>query len=121
MKEKQIADTKEFLQKAYANLPNDFSLREVRWSIYQALQKIELFETKRHKKQEEQTKQEKQREKLRKEGSIGMTLPWKFSDVTQAISIIDKMIAEEESKINVNKQTKQQVEPDNEDSQTFHG
>jgi hypothetical protein len=121
MKEKQISDTKELLKKAYSVLPNDFSLREVRLSIYQALQKIELFESKSAKKQEEQRKQQEQAE-LKRRTEMGIALPWQTQDVKQAISLIDKMIEEEKSKINVYKQKQSASQEDNgQDTQTFYG
>lgn len=122
MKQKQISDTKEFLRKAYAVLPADFSLREVRAYIYHALQKIELFESRSAKKQAEQDKQQEQADHKRRT-EMGIALPWEAQDVTQAINLIDKMIEEEKSKINVYKQKQQSVSPEDnsQDTQTFYG
>jgi hypothetical protein len=121
MKSNKITETKEFLRKAYAILPTDFSLREVRFSINQAIQKIALFENKQVKK-EAQARQQEELE-LKKKQQIGI-LPFQPYDAKQAISLIDKMIEEEERKINVKGQSQKQSDSqsdDNENLQTFYG
>lgn len=122
MNQKQISNAKELLTKAYSVLPSDFSLREVRAYIYNALQKIALFETRQAKKQE-QNKQEQEKAEAKRKSQMEIKLPWQNNDIIQAISVIDKMIAEEESKINGYKQKQQSVQPEDndKDSQTFYG
>jgi len=113
MKSNKITETKEFLRKAYAILPTDYSLREIRFSINQVIQKITLFENKKAKKEAQAIQQELE---LKMKQQIGI-LPFQPYDAKQAISLIDKMIDEEERKTNVKGQSKN----DNEDLQTFYG
>jgi hypothetical protein len=119
MKVNKIAETRELLRKAYAILPTDFSLREIRFSINQAIQKIALFENKQVKK-EAQARQQEELE-LKKKQQIGI-LSFQPYDAKQAISLIDKMIEEEERKINVKGQKQSDSQSDdNENIQTFYG
>lgn len=117
MKDKKIYETRELLKKAYSILPNDFSLREIRFSIQQTLQKIELFEVKHIRRQENIRQQEELAIKQKLQIN---NLPYQQYDAKKTIGLIDEMIKEEERKINV-KQTKPVIKQDEEDSQTFYG
>ena len=120
MKTNKITETRELLRKAYATLPTDYSLREIRFSINQVIQKITLFENKKAKKEAQTIQQELE---LKMKQQIGI-LPFQSYDAKQAISLIDKMIKEEERKINVKGQSTKRSDGqanDDEDLQTFYG
>lgn len=115
----KINDIKLYLNKAYQAASSNYSLREIRFSINQAIQKIALFENKQVKK-EAQARQQEELE-LKKKQQIGI-LPFQPYDAKQAISLIDKMIEEEERKINVKGQKQSDSQSDdNENIQTFYG
>ena len=81
-----INPTKELLQKALVNIPQDFSLSEVRYHIRVALNKLENVEKKRNKREiaSENRKEEKNRHGY---------------DPRLVLKSIDEMISEERAKL----------------------
>lgn len=77
----KIEEVKKYLQKAYNLLPRDFALREVRFYINQAFQKI-------NKHNDRQIKKEEQK--------LDFKNPY---ELEKTLAIIDNMIKEENKKI----------------------
>ena len=94
--------TKAFLQKALADVPEDFALSEVRYHIRAALTKLESVEKKRDKRQvaAEQRK----------------ALPGALS-AKESLQIIDELIAQQKDTLNeIQNRRKKPKEDDAEDS-----
>lgn len=88
----KIDETKQYLKKAYSSLPPDFALRDVRFAVNQAMQKLEQYETKLNRRETVYKQTEKDYTEERQQWLNPL-------DTKNRIDIIDKMIKEEEKKI----------------------
>lgn len=95
--------SKELLKKALNNMPNDFSLNEVKNLIKNAIFKIESVEKKRDK-----------REENIKQNQIDVE-QWRQATISQQISslqAIEEMIKAEQEKLDKNKNRKKNTDDD---------
>jgi vacuolar-type H+-ATPase subunit I/STV1 len=121
--------TRDLLKESFTSLPNAFAYREVRFHVYQALQKLETLE-KREAARKKSWLEDKQKEEEKKKTQNWQPPIYQSpSQIQQTIDILDKMIGEEKKvieEIHAKKTKKGQVaqqEDDNEDDdlQTLHG
>lgn len=95
--------SKELLKRALTNMPNDFSLNEVKNLIKNAIFKIETVEKKRDK-----------REDNIKQNQIDVE-KWKqasFNQQVNSLQAIDEMIKAEQEKLDKNKNRKKDIDDD---------
>ena len=98
---------KETLNRIYLNLPQDFNMREVKFYVYQALQKLDYADKKERRRHETINDLKQPTAKFTKEpvspfAKQPVTTPFKLQNSAffkERIDIIDKMIQEEEKKI----------------------
>jgi hypothetical protein len=100
---KNTQETKQYLQRALNNLPQDFALREARFHIMQALAKIEHAEDKRQ-----------NRAVLAQPSVAPAANPQAARD---AIKLIDDMIHEEQNKLDQIRLKRQQAAQEKDDNQ----
>jgi hypothetical protein len=121
-----MKSTRDLLKEVFTSMPSTFAYREVKFHVYQALQKLESLEKReavRHSQEEEmRIKEEKKKAQ-----------PWQPPiyqnplQVQQTIDILDKMIESEKKiieGIQAKKIKKQMPKEDNDNdgqSQTFYG
>lgn len=119
-----MKSTKDLLKETFASIPHDFSYREVRFYVYQALQRLEKLEKRElaHEKQRQQNENEN-----KKKNSPWMPPIYQDPIVAkQTLDLLNKMIESEnkiiESVRSKNK-TQQKNGNQNEDGneQTFYG
>ena len=120
-----MKSTRELLRDGFISIPNDFAHREVRFHIYQALQKLETLE-KRAVIKEKQAQQDKiEAEENKKSQSWQPPIYQNAFAVQQTLDILDKMIAEEmkiiENVRNKKGQVNKNEHPYEDDEQTLHG
>lgn len=112
--------TKDLLKTVFLNIPEDFTYSEVRFHVYNAIQKLENIEKKELNKNKQRKEKEIQEELIRSEVKK-KGVPYYQSPflLKQAFDTIDKMIATEQQKIN----SLQKVNKDGstEDVQTIRG
>lgn len=120
--------TRDLLKESFATLPNSFAYREVRFYVYQALQKLETLEKRETVKRSQAEKQTLEEEKKRKSQNWMPPIYQNPSQVQQTIDILDRMIGEEKKVIEDihAKKIKGQVVPQEDDDeddnlQTIHG
>jgi len=116
-----MKSAKDLLREAFGSVPNSFTYREVKFHIYQALQKLDKFEKRELSKSRQQQEQKIKDEERKK-------LPWMppIYKTQETIDIIDKMIDAEKKIIEDIHNKGQQGETknthhDDEGLQTFHG
>src|SRR6185369_14425290 len=92
--------TQELLRDAFSSIPNSFAYREVRFYVYNAMQKLESIGKKEASRQKSKKEQEV-REDFAKNEARKRNIPAYQSPflLKQAIDIIDGMIALEQKKI----------------------
>ena len=121
-----MKSTRELLKDGFASIPNDFAHREVRFHVYQALQKLETLD-KRAAMKEKQAQQNKiKAEEKKKLQSWQPPIYQNAFAVQQTLDILDKMIGEEMKIIeNVRSNKKGHINkneyPHADDEQTLHG
>jgi len=121
--------TRDLLKEGFSSLPNSFAYREVRFHVYQALQKLETLEKRAAVKKGQAEEQRLIDEEKKKSQSWMPPIYQTPSQLQQTIDILDKMIAEEKKvieNIHAKKTAKGQVaqqEDDDEDDelQTLRG
>lgn len=121
--------TRTLLKETFAALPNSFAYREVRFYVYQAMQKLETLEKREAVKKGQAEEQRLKEEEKKKSQNWMPPIYQNTSQLQQTIDILDKMIGEEKKvieEIHAKKTKKGQVvqqEDDDEDDnlQTIHG
>lgn len=121
--------TSDLLKETFASIPNSFAYREVRFYVYNALQKLEAIEKREANRKKAFAEQEKKKE----EAKIQPWMPPIYqtpSQVMHTLDIIDKMISEEKKvieSIHATKNTKKgqlglpKDNDEDDDLQTLHG
>lgn len=121
--------TRDLLKEGFTSMPNSFAYREVRFHVYQALQKLEKLE-KRESVKRSQAEEQKFKEEEKKKSQNWMPPIYQSpSQVQQTIDMLDKMIAEEKKviedihakKIKKGQVVQQEDDDDGDDLQTIHG
>ncbi len=124
-----MKNTKDLLKETFASIPNAFAYREVRFHVYNALQKLETLE-KREATKKKNWLEDQQREEEKRKSQVWMPPIYQnASQVKHTLDILDKMILDEKKIIEeihakATQKTKGQVvqqEDDDEDEQTLHG
>lgn len=122
--------TRDLLKETFASIPNAFAYREVRFYVYNALQKLEALEKKEAKRRANLTELQKIEEEKKKNSPWSPPIYQTSSQMQNTLDIIERMIAEEQKVIqdihakNVKKgQVEIQKDDDEDDgsSQTLHG
>ncbi len=118
--------TRTLLKETFASIPNSFAYREVRFYVYNALQKLEVLEKRESNKKKSFAEQEKKKEEAKKLQPWMPPIYQNASQLQQTIDILDKMIGEEKKvieSIHAKKLKKDQAvqQEDDDDLQTFHG
>jgi hypothetical protein len=116
--------TSDLLRETFASVPTSFAYREVRFYVYQAMQKLQVLEKREAKKEVQNQEQLKIQEEKRQKYSPFYQNGY---NVKPHLDIIEKMIAEEEKKINELQNKRDQLskpennEDNDQDIQTLHG
>ncbi len=121
--------TKDLLKETFASIPNAFAYREVRFYVYNALQKLELLEKKEANRKKSFAEQEKAKEEAKKLQPWQPPIYQSASQILNTLDIIDKMISEENKvieSIHAAKNTKKgqldlPKDDEDDDPQTLHG
>src|SRR6516162_7596579 len=92
-------NTKQLLADAFASIPNKFAYREVRFYVYQAMQRLQKLELRETAKQEQEQEQRIKEEEKRKSAPWMPPIYQENYNIRPTIDIIDKMIADEQKKI----------------------
>jgi hypothetical protein len=87
--------TKDLLKETFASLPNSFAYREVRFYVYNALQKLEVLEKREANKKKTFAEQQKKLEDAKKLQPWMPPIYQTSSQVMHTLDIIDKMISDE--------------------------
>jgi len=93
MSKNNTEQTKTFLQKAISSMPDDFALREVKFHLKQAAQKLEQIEKKRA---THEPKQPTQHQKWHERLNAGLQNPYTGQNT---LNIINDMLSEEQAKL----------------------
>lgn len=120
--------TRDLLKESFATLPNSFAYREVRFYVYQALQKLETLEKRETVKRSQTEKQKLDEERKKKSQNWMPPIYQSPFQVQQTIDILDRMIGEEKKVIEdihakkIKGKVDQQEDDDEDDNlQTIHG
>lgn len=120
--------TKELLTDTFASIPNKFSYREVRFHVYHALRKLQDLEKREAVKERAEIEQRIKEEEKKKHAPWMPPIYQEGYNIKPTIDMIDKLIADEQKKIEEirNKQS-QGVRPeekeleDDDGEQAIHG
>lgn len=123
-----MKSAKNLLRESFASIPNSFAYREVRFYVYQALQKLEALEKREVAKEEQNQANKLAEEKKKREGSWMPPIYQNPVAVKQTLDILDKLI-ESENKIIESVRNKSKGQPQKNgnhyeaenDDQTLHG
>jgi len=121
--------TKDLLKETFASLPNSFAYREVRFYVYNALQKLEVLEKREANRKKSFAEQEKAKEEAKKLQPWQPPIYQSTSQIMNTLDIIDKMISAENNvieSIHAKNAKKGQVDlpkdnDEDDDLQTLHG
>lgn len=121
--------TRDLLKETFASIPNSFAYREVRFYVYNALQKLEALEKREVNRKKSFAEQEKAKEELKKTQAWQPPIYQTPSQVINTLDIIERMISEEKKvieSIHAKNAKKGQVDlpkdnDEDDDLQTLHG
>lgn len=121
--------TRDMLRETFATIPNSFAYREVRFYVYNALQKLETLEKREAAKKKSWLEDKAKEEEKKKTQSWMPPIYQNPSQIQQTLDILDRMIGEEKKvieNIHAKNVKKGQVAPqedndEDDDLQTIHG
>ena len=124
-----MKNTRDLLKEGFTSIPNSFAYREVRFHVYQALQKLEKVEKKEAGRRSQAEEQKLKEEEKKKSQNWMPPIYQSASQLKQTIDILDKMIGEEKKviedihakKFKKGQVVQQEDDDENDDLQTLHG